>query len=239
MMLLSGKERLQWCFSKLRSNLIPDRCALCGSGEPYGTICYRCLAALPVADAACQRCAVPLAAAQAAATDCGPCQAKPPVFTRAFSAVNYAFPIDAALKAFKFHGRLYYAPAFASLLLPLLNSGFIDADALVPVPLHRWRHARRGFNQATEICRILAGQSGIPMYRPVSRIRPTRSQSGLTAAARHSNLKNAFMVCETLRCRHPVIIDDVMTTGETCNQIARVLIGAGAESVGVLVIARA
>jgi predicted amidophosphoribosyltransferase len=70
-------------------------------------------------------------------------------------------------------------------------------------------------------------------------VRATPSQSGLAAAARRRNLRNAFTARKPLRFFNPVIVDDVMTTGETCRQIARVLVDAGAKSVGVLVVARA
>ncbi len=161
------------------------------------------------------------------------------MFCKTVAALKYAFPADSALKAFKFNGQLHYAPAFASLLLPLLKREFADADALLPVPLHRWRHARRGFNQASEVTRLLARESKLPVLRTVQRIRATPSQSGLGAAERRRNLKGAFALRTPLSCRYPVIVDDVMTTGETCRQLSRLLIEAGAESVGVLVVARA
>jgi ComF family protein len=161
------------------------------------------------------------------------------MFCKTVAAMKYAFPADTALKAFKFNGQLHYAPAFASLLLPLLTRDFAAADALLPVPLHRWRHAKRGFNQATEIAKPLARATGLPILRTIRRIRATPSQSGLDADQRRSNLKGAFALSGALPCRYPVIVDDVMTTGETCRQLSRLLIEAGAESVGVLVVARA
>jgi hypothetical protein len=128
------------------------------------------------------------------------------MFCKTVAALKYEFPADSALKAFKFNGQLHYAPAFASLLLPLLKHEFADADALLPVPLHRWRHARRGFNQAAEIAKLLARASGLPMLRTIERIRATSSQSGLDAAERRRNLKGAFALRKPLSCRHPVIV---------------------------------
>jgi ComF family protein len=161
------------------------------------------------------------------------------MFCKAVAAHRYEFPLDEAIKAFKFRGQLHYGPAFAALLLPALQINFANVDALIPVPLHRWRHACRGFNQAAEICGHVARATTLPMVTAVRRIRATPSQSGLNASARRNNLKNAFVVRGKLHCHHPLIIDDVMTTGETCRQIARVLISAGARSIGVLVVARA
>lgn len=155
------------------------------------------------------------------------------------AALLYTFPVDAALKAFKFDGRLYYAPAFAGLMALELAAHLGHVDALLPVPLHRWRHATRGFNQALELARPLARGSGLPLLRIARRVRPTRPQSGLSAAERRRNLRGAFALTRPLPCRHPLIVDDVLTTGETCSRLARVLLAAGARDVSVLTAARA
>jgi ComF family protein len=219
--------------------IMPERCAFCGVGVREAIWCQRCDRLLQSAENSCARCAAPLAALQPAGIECRRCQAEPPSFDKAVSALTYRFPIDAALKALKFDGQLHVVPACATLLYPLLARHFPAADALVPVPLHWLRHARRGFNQATEICKSVARNSGLPMIRSIRRTRSTPSQSGLNAAARRRNLSDAFAVRGKLKCHQPVIVDDVMTTGETCHQLARVLREAGAESVGVLVVARA
>jgi ComF family protein len=230
---------IQSLLSKVQDVLVPGRCVLCGDSSCKTSLCLRCRDILPVVTNACERCAAALPARQLRGVACGRCQIDLPLFERTIAVLQYAYPVDVALKALKFNAKLHYAPAFADLMLPLLQTEFPGCDALVPVPLHRWRHAGRGFNQAGEIAGTLARKSGVPMRRSVLRIRATPSQSGLDADARRRNLQHAFAAQRLLRCRHPVIVDDVMTTGETCRQIARVLIEAGAESVGVLVVARA
>lgn len=239
MWIRTAGDILRLGLSFARQTVLPDCCVLCGLCVRDDSICRRCRDLLPVPDPGCARCAAALPALQAPGVHCAACQADPPAFRKTVSALKYAFPVDSALKAFKFNAQLHYAPAFASLLLPLLEREFADSDALLPVPLHRWRHAERGFNQAAEIAGILARSSRLPMLRTVRRIRATPSQSGLDAAARRRNLKGAFALSSPLRCHRPVIVDDVMTTGETCRQLSRLLIEAGAESVGVLVVARA
>jgi ComF family protein len=224
---------------RMQAALMPDLCCLCRVAVKASGFCPRCLLLLQAERHACARCALPLAAEQAEGIECGRCRRDPPPFHRVVAALPYRFPIDTALKALKFDARLHIAPALASLLQPLLKTHFSDADALVPVPLHWLRHASRGFNQATEICTPLARASGLPMPRVAQRVRSTPSQSGLDAVARRKNLRNAFEIRGRLACRHPVVVDDVMTTGETCRQLAHVLLDAGAESVGVLVVARA
>jgi len=158
---------------------------------------------------------------------------------RARTPFRYAFPVDAALKAMKFRRQLVYAPAFAALLLPLIETDFRDCDVLVPVPLHRWRQVRRGFNQAGELCASLARHTLLPSERAVSRVRRTPPQTGLSGTARRRNLRGAFVYRGQLRFRHPLIVDDVITTGATSNELARTLLAAGAEKVSVIAVAHA
>jgi ComF family protein len=220
---------------RLTGAVFPDYCVLCGAAAGPGSLCGRCFLDLPRIRNACGRCAVPLPRD----AECADCRRRPPPFVTARAMLSWTFPVDAALKALKFRRQLHYVPAFAGLLAPVLAESFAGVDALVPVPLHRWRHATRGFNQARELCRPLARNSGLPVVGNARRIRRTPPQAGLDAAARRRNLHGAFAISGRLRCRHPLIVDDVMTTGETCRQLAAALLDAGAETVSVLTVARA
>jgi ComF family protein len=215
--------------------IAPDSCALCGLRDSCKGLCEGCRDDLPWIGAACERCGEPLSSGQL----CGACQLRPPPFIRACAPLAYAYPVDNALKALKFRRKLFYAPAFGRLLLSFFAEFFDNRDALLPVPLHRRRHILRGFNQATEICRPLQRKTGLPVIGNVRRRKFTKPQTGLDAAQRRRNLSNAFEVRGGLRCRHPLVVDDVITTGQTCGQLAEALLGAGAESVGVLAVARA
>ena len=218
--------------------VFPPLCVFCGVGHRGGPICRQCNAALPWINIVCEHCGQSLPATQPAGVVCADCQAKPPAFTKARAPCTYDFPLDAALKALKFNRRLWYVPALAGILLPVLEQEFSECDALVPVPLHRVRHALRGFNQATELCRPLRRATGLPVLQHAYRHRATRSQAGLTAAERNRNVRNAFGVKGGTCCRYPLIVDDVITTGATCAQLATTLLHAGAEKVGVLTVAR-
>jgi ComF family protein len=219
--------------------LLPNHCVLCGAVLAEGCICMDCRAELPWTGFACERCGQATATLLAPGACCGECQQRPPPFDKAFAPLLYTFPVDSALKAMKFRRQLVYAPAFAGLLLEPLVRHFPDVDALLPVPLHPRRHALRGFNQAAELCRPLQRQTGLPVIAAARRIRFTQPQTGLDAAERRRNVQAAFAVRETLRCRHPLVIDDVITTGETCRQLAAALLRAGARRVSVLAVARA
>ena len=223
----------------LSRHLLPRSCVLCGVLLSAGRFCNDCLSDLPWIVAACDRCGQPLGAPLPEGTFCVVCQQRAAPFEKAFAPLLYSFPIDSALKALKFNRQLFYAPAFGELLAPLLENLFPEVDSLLPVPLHRRRHASRGFNQADELCRPLQRTSGLPTIGNVCRVRFTKPQTGLEASERRRNMRAAFEVRGTLRFRHPLLIDDVITTGETCRQLAGTLLRAGAEQVSVLAVARA
>lgn len=217
--------------------LAPRRCAFCAATG--GPVCERCERLLPYNERACPRCANALPVAPAEGIDCGACLSAPPSFARAAAPLLYQFPVDSAIKSMKFRRQLFYVPAFVSLVVPLIGRHFAHCDALLPVPLHRVRHAWRGFNQATELARGISRHCELPVLHCARRIRATKTQSGLSAAERRSNLSRAFAIKGVPGCRHPLIIDDVITTGSTCDELARALLKKGAETVSVLAVARA
>ena len=151
----------------------------------------------------------------------------------------YEFPVDVAIKALKFQRRLFYAPAFSGLLCAASRMLPDDIDAVLPVPLHWRRRWFRGFNQAHEIAKPVAKKLGVPILSNVRRKRATPFQSGLSARERAKNLQSAFAVRGELSGEHVLIVDDVITTGATMRQLARVVKKAGATNVSALAIARA
>jgi ComF family protein len=150
----------------------------------------------------------------------------------------YEFPIDAAVKALKFRRRLHYGPAFAQLLCRASRDLPDDIDAVLPVPLHWRRKWWRGFNQALEIAQPLASFLDLPVCGAVRRRRATPPQSGLTARQRANNLRAAFCAVRRPCYRHVLVVDDVITTGATTSQLAKVLRRAGVAKVSAIAVAR-
>lgn len=220
---------------------MPRRCVFCGvvSEADERFICGGCISDLPWNRHACSTCALPLPAAVAADVGCVQCQMKLPPMAATVAPLEYAFPVDAAIKALKFSRKLFFVPAFGD----VLHTGFerlpADIDALLPVPLNRWRQLNRGFNQANELARQLSKLTGLRILQQVSRPVATPYQSGLDAKARSENLKAAFRVDKRITARHVLIVDDVITTGETCRQLARTVLAGGADQVSAIAIARA
>ena len=234
-----GVIRLNKMLSDLYRRTFAETCVLCDQPADSGHICGTCRRILPWNDSFCDRCGQAMTAGQPPGVICAGCQEKQPPFEMARAPLTYDFPIDAVIKAIKFKRQLWYVPAFADLLLRTLQSEFAEVDALLPVPLHCRRQMTRGFNQALELCRPLRKATGLPILTQAVRIRATSAQTGLNAAERRKNLKDAFAVPATLHSRHPLIVDDVITTGETCSHLAVELLRAGAKSVSVLTVARA
>jgi ComF family protein len=226
-------------FQALERELLPLCCVFCGM-QTRGArrrICRGCEGDLVRNDPACQACALPLPGAPG--THCGSCQQRRGAFSVVLAPYIYAFPLDAAIKAFKFRKRLWYAPAFAELLnrsLPALPPGI---DAVQPVPLHRWRQLFRGFNQARELAVPVARALKVPLIDTVRRCRHTPYQSGLSGPERRRNLRGAFRIRGRVKARHVLLVDDVVTTATTCRQIASLLRRHGVEEVSVLALARA
>ena len=222
--------------------VMPLTCVFCGTrtGELGEPLCRGCRDDLPWIGRACSACAAPQAVELPAGVHCARCQARPPPFAVTLAPLRYQFPVDAGLKALKFKRQLPYAIAFAGLLADHASRRLpADVDGLLPVPLHAGRLALRGFNQARELCRPLVKRLGLPLVNVARRRRATHYQSGLTAAERRRNLRDAFSARGVSPYRHLLIVDDVVTTGETTRQLARVLLEAGVQRVSVLAVARA
>ena len=245
---------------RLLSNLFPSRCILCNqtvSGFPADEgrvnegrvneaveLCIDCCRSQPFNDSSCKHCALPLAEGIAGNVSCGRCIKKPPVYDYAHSIFRYEDDIIGLVHRLKFSEKITYARSIGELFLSAFNSEEIFKselpDCLLPVPLHHSRLRKRGFNQSIEIARVLNKKKNIPIeYKAVVRQRRTTSQTGLDAKHRSKNIKGAFTVVNKLQYKHVLIIDDVVTTGSTVNELAKVLKKNGVDRVGVLSIARA
>jgi ComF family protein len=229
----------------LTHTLLPCSCALCGELAPEVVCdsCTRCHA--DRGGPRCPRCANPLGAGEAAGQACGTCLADEPAYDATIVAVDYAAPLDGLVLGLKFGARLPLAPWFGHLLRDavLAQPGWSLPDLLCPVPLGPRRLAERGFNQALEIARPLASAIGIALQpRLATRAVETAAQSGVTPRERARNIRGAFEIAPemaaSIQGRHVGVVDDVMTSGYTLNELAATLKAAGAARVSNLVFAR-
>ncbi|MGB5605368.1 MAG: ComF family protein, partial [Gammaproteobacteria bacterium] len=228
------------CLNSLLSLAYPPRCRLCGSTDCDTCLCRPCRHDLPWLGYTCTRCQQPLSASGAATGVCGRCQQQPPAFDACTALFHYRPPVDFLVKRLKFSAELALGPLLAGLLAARIRQQNRTLPGLiVPVPLHRSRLRARGFNQAMELARCLGRMLDLPVNpRLCERPKRTSPQSLLSTPERKKNLRNAFRVTGPVATGHIAIVDDVMTSGHTASELARVLKTAGAEQVEVWVIAR-
>jgi len=223
--------------------VLPPRCPGCGvivDGD--GRFCAACFTSLDFLGAPqCNSCGAPFAYDYGPDAQCGACIAEPPLWSQARAALAYQGAARFALLRFKLSDRQH----LAAMMVPhMARAGgtLLGPDTqLVPVPLHRWRLWRRGFNQSALLAKGLADAGfGTLLVDGLHRVRATRLSVGLNPTQRRANVKGAFRVKDkTLICgKHIVLVDDVLTSGATASACAKALLRAGAARVDVLTWAR-
>jgi ComF family protein len=214
------------------SYIFGGTCFLCRGGAS-DVLCAQCDADLPrLPQALCPRCALPSPGAQT----CGRCLTDAPRYDATLAALSYAFPADALVHALKFRGELALAGTLAQTLL----AGPVPvAERLIPVPLSRQRLKSRGYNQALELARKLSRATGMPLdFSACERQKDSAPQSELPLAERARNVRGAFRCTGDVQGRTLAVVDDVMTTGATLDELAATLKAAGAARVVNWVVAR-
>ena len=231
--------------------LYPERCLLCGlmCDDGFG-ICPGCRSELPGNRHACSYCALPLD--DTSLDDvCRNCQDTAPAYSRCIAPWQYRNQISVLVRQLKDRGRLDIARVLGELLAVELANFYQSEtwpELVVPVPLHWWRHCRRGFNQATETAHHIlssptlqgleASQRPVLATRLCRRYRSSRSQRGLTATQRRDNLQDSFRAHPSCAGRRVAVVDDVITTGATAEAVAGALAEAGCAEIHLWAIAR-
>lgn len=215
--------------------LLPQDCFLCAAPAGDSLLCPACIASLShLTPERCPICALPAPDANI----CGACLKQAPHFDATQAVFRYEFPLDRLIQSLKYAHRLagadFLGQALAKLPLPF------RPDLILPVPLAPARLAERGFNQAIEIARPLARVLGVPLeISGVHRRRDTAPQASLPWKERKQNIRHAFECELDLTGKTVLVVDDVMTTGATLDELARTLKAHGAAQVENFVVARA
>lgn len=212
-------------------------CVYCDGPTTTLPICEGCTASLPWIQQACPGCAQP----QNFDGLCRRCLKKPMPFDSAWAAFQLATPIQQAIHGLKYHAGFLQAHLLGQLVAQKLGRRTqAFPELILPVPLHRTRLMRRGYNQALELARILQRSLDIGVDANLARrIRATPDQIGQSRAQRQKNLHGAFVVDPRMAGKHIALLDDVMTTGATLSELARAARRAGATKIEAWAIARA
>ncbi len=232
---------LKGLFNHARLTDIRQDCVLCDAADSQ-VVCAPCRQGLPRSVNACPSCA-----ARNHHSICGACLSERPAFDATVAAFQYQFPLDRLVQSFKFNANLALVDFFAEVLAEKirlqqlqLQSPETGTITIVALPLANGRLATRGFNQSALIADALGHRLGLKVANSAMlRIRETPPQSGLSRQARLKNIKGAFDCADAVDGQHIALVDDVMTTGATLSEAARILKKAGAKTVDAWVLARA
>ena len=234
---------MRW--SQLFPRLTQD-CLLCAGVSHAGVVCAGCQADLPAApQPACPQCALvtPLAA------KCGRCLKHAPHYDATVAAFAYAAPADDLIQRLKYRNGIIIAPLLAANIAERIAKRRREMpeepppDCLLAMPLHPLRLRERGYNQSLLLAQRLSDALHVPLWHDiVERATHTPPQAELPWKERARNINGAFrtvgFVEARLGGRHVAVVDDVMTTGATLNELAKVLKAAGAARVTNYVVAR-
>ena len=170
----------------------------------------------------------------------GRCWQHPPAFDACFAPFRYAFPVDRMIQGLKYRRELVYGRVLGQLLARHLSRRETRPELVIPVPLGVARYRERGFNQARELAMPVCEALDLKLSSQLlARRRETQEQAALDRKERLTNTQHAFALTAPLTARHIAIVDDVVTTGSTTNEISKVLRAAGAEWIEVWAVARA
>lgn len=204
-------------------------------------VCRACLNDLPwQPNTSCPQCGL--------ASDgnvCGSCLSNPPDFDATQAVFLYSFPVDAMMVRYKYGNMMHLSHIFGQFLSDKLGLSLASnqIDFVIPMPMHPARIKERGFNQAHEIAKVLSKDCHEKLdFKSVARIKLTPPQASLPLKDRVKNIKGAFQVntdkLNLILGKRIAIVDDVMTTGASLNELAKTLKKAGATHVECWVIAR-
>lgn len=233
---------LAYLWQKLSFSLGLHRCVFCERAiTTFFLFCQDCYYELPWMPKSCIFCCRPLPEILATES-CGECLKQSRFYDKAFSLFCYEPPLTHLIPAFKFKQQLQYLRIFALLLAHRIKHFYTHCekpDYLIAVPLHQKRLRERGYNQSLEIAKVIQKKCQIPLAKNAcQRVRHTQPQSSLDIKSRQKNIKNAFLVNSKFEAKHIILIDDVMTTGHTLNELSRLFKKQGVTQIDVWCIAK-
>lgn len=226
----------QKLLSITQSLRLPSICALCNQfHKGILAVCSDCIELIPKLGPSCQHCAYPLP--QSSHLICGNCIKKPPYFDHAFIAYQFEEPLRSLLHDFKYNNGLYLS-SFLSHLMLQAQPDIRESQCLIPVPMHPKKLQQRGFNQAVILAKLLAKQYKIPYdVTRCQKIKNTPPQVDLDKEQRQKNLRKAFHIV-SMPYQHVILVDDLLTTGSTANELAFTLKQSGVARVDIWCCAR-
>lgn len=229
--------------NRLKNFIFPPRCAVCGALLTMkrwdGSLCETCEADIPfIPKEKCPHCG----GKTDTAGFCDFCR-KPYAFAYACAAFPYE-TVRKTIHLFKYDGGKQLGEGLGRLMAEYLllhhEELLVKTDMILAVPLHPKKEKRRGFNQTQLLCREISEKTGLVFQETgLRRKKDTAAQSTLTAEERKRNLKGVFEATADVTGKTILLVDDIFTTGSTCNECAKALYRAGVREVNVFCLAAA
>lgn len=191
-------------------------------------VCNDCLAYFPKLKFACTTCAIPLS--EPHFLHCGKCIIQKPAIDNVITHYRFQEPLRMILHQFKYHEGFYLTSLITQLMIEALPVNY-QTQCIIPVPMHLKRLQERGFNHALHLAKPLARYLNAPLEtRICKKVIHTPSQASLKAHTRKHNLRHAYSIQKTHH-QHVTLVDDLITTGNTANEIAKALKKTGVKRV--------
>lgn len=221
---------------KFEDFIFPPACALCGDilqqEERY--VCKTCrpMIAYPT-EPTCLQCGCPVSEAEQAY--CEDCSRMHRSYRKGFPAMLYQYPVDESIAAFKYHNKRYHAPFYADEIVKRHGRAILSlpVEALVPIPIHKKKREKRGYNQAELLAWELGKRLAIPVDTElIYRVENTEPQKTLSPLEREENLKKAFQCTKNkVSYKCVMLVDDIYTTGATIEACTKLLCEKGISDV--------
>lgn len=216
-------------------------CIFCGKKIEKGIpVCGECLSKLEIISSPfCEKCGKPLY--NDLSSYCYDCKRKKHYFEKARAYGVYEGVLKGLIHEFKYNKDRRFSAFFGEKLFEAYErSGFSDIDLIVPVPLHKKREEKRGFNQSLLLAKELGERAKIEVRDTLIRIRNTGHQTALPREKRDENVRDAFRINAgyPVEGKNVLLVDDVYTTGNTADECAKALLSGGARKVYVITLAR-
>ena len=242
-------KRIKGYLEKIADAVCPDDiyCISCGrvtDRNNYYGLCHSCLDAFHFATGrVCMKCGKILEEGYISDI-CRDCKKYERDFEKGYCCMLYGLYEREVIKAFKYGDKAYYGRFFGEMMYDRVEPVFerdIQADIIVPVPLHRSKLAKRGYNQSGILSRQLSQRLGIPMVEALKRVKKNKPMSSINGQERRDNLESAFAVPPFMKQKvadkKVLLVDDIFTSGSTADACSKVLKNAGASAIIVLALA--
>ena len=224
--------------------IFPKKCIICDKHDCQNEICTECWVKIKfISQPSCFICSTPFLYEEEKEAICAPCIVNKPNYDRAIAILEYDDASKKIIHKFKYNDQLHILNYIVNLMTNIGKEIFNNIDMIAPVPIHKYKLLKRGYNQSALIAMNIASRKNLP-YLPQLLIKSknTIAQTGLKKSQRISNISNSFKLNHkfyaNLAGKNILLIDDVITTGSTINECSRVLKKEGANKIFVLTLAK-